>query len=107
MNRRRTAGNCAAIRCLTASRVLPVGNGCGPNCAAIRCLMASRVRKGGGGAGCGVGTGGLGDGGGTGAGGAASSFGGSGFVFSRPRTASTMSTNLGTIGPCCCLNHTL
>ena len=99
MNRRRTAGNCAAIRCLTASRVLPVGNGCpgGPNCAAIRCLMASRVRKGGGGAGCGVGTGGggLGDGGGTGDGGAATSSGGSGFVFSRPRTASTMSTNLG------------
>ena len=96
MNRRRTAGNCAAIRCLTASRVLPVCNGCGPICAAIRCLIASRVRNSGGGAGCGVGTGGggLGDGGRTGAGGAAAPFGGSDFVFSRPKTASTMSTNL-------------
>jgi len=83
-------GKRAAMRCLTASRVLPVGNCAGggiPNCAAIRCRIASRV----------LGTGG---GGGTaavgGAGGAAGGGAGAGGVFCRkvrPVTASIMSTN--------------
>ena len=76
-------GKRAAIRCLTASRVLPVGNCAGggiPNCAAIRCRIASRV-LGTGGGGAAAAVGGAGSGAVGGAGGDAGGGAGDGGVF--------------------------